>query len=384
MPQYTYTIHNSNKTLYSYISTFLVEKLNVGNFRELVSNSYYDVLRYNLYLSHYEQNEIQYDFNGNKIYFRIKKENENDKFERSITLFITIDSENHEQVLNNFIAEAKEYHNKTIENHINVDICNYIGKWEKTTRIPKRKRETIYLPDETVNYMFDDISKFLSRKDKYKELCIPHKRAYLLFGPPGTGKTSFIKMIASHFDKSIGIINLSYYFSNESLINAISNFNADFLVIEDFEQIIRDSNASPSAVINTIDGIVNRDGLIMFFTTNNIEKLGDVVTRPGRIDKILEIGHATKEVISKMFMKFMPTQEKNLAKFLENIPKKITTARLENFFMKHIDKNDICDNYDKPENDISRYTKELFKNDLEESTRKTLENKYGCYNSVYA
>jgi hypothetical protein len=369
----TFTIHNSNKTLYSYISKFFVEKLDIGNTRELISNSYYDVLKYNLYLSPYQKEPILFEYDGVQVIIEIKKDNENDKFERSITLLITITSENPETTMNKLIEEAKSYHNRTVQDYINVNICNYQGKWEKTTKVQKRTKETIYLPDETINFMFNDIEKFYSRKEKYNELCIPHKRTYLFFGPPGTGKTSFIKMLASQFNKTIGIINLSYYFSNESLINAISNFDADFLVIEDFEQIIRDSNASPSAIINTIDGIVNRDGLVMFLTTNNIEKLGDVVARPGRIDKILEIGHATKEVVTKMVTKFFPEQIDKIDKFYDNLPKKITTARLENYFMRHLEDKDIC-----------KYSKELFRNELEDGTRKTLENKYDCYNAIYA
>jgi ATP-dependent Zn protease len=369
----TYTIHNSNKTLYSYISKYLVEKLHIGDTRELVSNSYYDVLKYNLFLSPYQKEKIQFDYDGINLVIEIKKDSENDKFERSITLLITINSIEPQKIMNKLIEDAKNYHNRTVQDYINVNICNYQGKWEKTTKVQKRTKETIYLPDKTINFMFDDINKFYARKEKYNELCIPHKRTYLFFGPPGTGKTSFIKMMASHFNKTIGIINLSYYFSNESLINAISNFDADFLVIEDFEQIIRDSNASPSAIINTIDGIVNRDGLVMFLTTNNIEKLGDVVTRPGRIDKILEIGHATKEVITKMVTKFFPEQTDKIDKFCEDLPKKITTAKLENYFMHHLEDKDIC-----------KHVKELFKNELEEGTRKTLENKYSSYGSVYA
>jgi chaperone BCS1 len=38
---------------------------------------------------------------------------------------------------------------------------------------------------------------------------IPYRRGYLLYGPPGCGKSSFITALAGHLDLGICILNLS-------------------------------------------------------------------------------------------------------------------------------------------------------------------------------
>jgi ATPase family associated with various cellular activities (AAA) len=44
---------------------------------------------------------------------------------------------------------------------------------------------------------------------RYYERGVPYRRGYLLYGPPGSGKTSYIYAIASHLDYDICILSLS-------------------------------------------------------------------------------------------------------------------------------------------------------------------------------
>jgi ATPase family associated with various cellular activities (AAA) len=44
---------------------------------------------------------------------------------------------------------------------------------------------------------------------RYHERGVPYRRGYLLYGPPGSGKTSYIYAIASHLNYDICILSLS-------------------------------------------------------------------------------------------------------------------------------------------------------------------------------
>ena len=62
----------------------------------------------------------------------------------------------------------------------------------------KRSIESMSLNKEGMA-LLDDIKKFISPESEelYERLGVPYKRNYLLHDPPGTGKTSIIRSIAS-------------------------------------------------------------------------------------------------------------------------------------------------------------------------------------------
>ncbi len=55
----------------------------------------------------------------------------------------------------------------------------------------------------------DDVKDFLGRQKWYVDRGIPYRRGYLLYGPPGSGKSSFIQALAGELDFGVAIINLS-------------------------------------------------------------------------------------------------------------------------------------------------------------------------------
>jgi chaperone BCS1 len=53
------------------------------------------------------------------------------------------------------------------------------------------------------------VKHFLGRKQWYAKRGIPWRRGYLLHGPPGSGKTSYIQALAGSLGYDIYLINLS-------------------------------------------------------------------------------------------------------------------------------------------------------------------------------
>ena len=49
-----------------------------------------------------------------------------------------------------------------------------------------------------------------------------------------------------------------------------------------------------------MDGIIELHGAMIIFTTNHLEKIDPAFTRPGRIDKIVHLGHASVKMIREM------------------------------------------------------------------------------------
>ena len=96
------------------------------------------------------------------------------------------------------------------------------------------------MPKKDINYILDDITIFYSNEKEYTRLGIPWK-SYLLEGPPGTGKTSLIYAIASHFDLDVYIINLGPKVDDSVYMSAVSKLpKKSILVLEDLDSLFID------------------------------------------------------------------------------------------------------------------------------------------------
>lgn len=73
----------------------------------------------------------------------------------------------------------------------------------------KRLLGSVILDEGLDRLILDDVKDFLNSSEWYHNRGIPYRRGYLLYGPPGSGKTSFIQAIAGELDYNICILNLS-------------------------------------------------------------------------------------------------------------------------------------------------------------------------------
>ncbi len=58
---------------------------------------------------------------------------------------------------------------------------------------------------------------------------------------------------------------------------------------------------SLSGLLNIIDGVASQGGRILTMTTNHIERLDEVLIRPGRVDRKVELGVADKKMTANLF-----------------------------------------------------------------------------------
>ena len=194
--------------------------------------------------------------------------------------------------------------------------CNDEGYWEKCLSKCKRRLETIYLPKADKQLIIDDITNFLlpSTADRYESIGRTHKRVYLFEGLPGSGKSSFILALASHFGYDIAVISFTEKVTDGTLTRLLKNLpEKTILVMEDIDVLFTDRKKNDehknmvtfSGILNNLDGITTQDGFLCFITTNYKNLLDSALLRPGRIDRQLRFDTATKEQIQDMFCRFM-------------------------------------------------------------------------------
>lgn len=232
---------------------------------------------------------------------------------------------------------------------------------------PKRKRplESVVLAPGTSAGILSDMTSFLAAREWYLDRGIPYRRGYLLHGPPGTGKTSFVQALAGHLDFSIAMLSLSQTGLHDDLLNRLLlNLPPKTIVLlEDADAAFvnrraRDgdgySGASVtfSGLLNALDGVASAEERIVFMTTNHVERLDAALIRPGRVDVSVRLGEADEVQIGDMWDRFYGGEtgsetevsdgDGDKAKFLSRardcgLVGRVSTAELQGLFLVNKD-----------------------------------------------
>ena len=64
--------------------------------------------------------------------------------------------------------------------------------WVKVMTKKARTLDSVVLDSDIASQLEADIKDFQDSGEWYMSKGVPYRRGYLLFGPPGTGKTSFV------------------------------------------------------------------------------------------------------------------------------------------------------------------------------------------------
>lgn len=250
------------------------------------------------------------------------------------------------KILDEFVIEAKEYCKDKKDDKIVVNLYKAGCGWIRQSELMKRDLDTIYIDKREKDNIVGDLDNFFSEKEDYKKFGIPYKRVYLFSGIPGSGKTSFIFALASKFKKNISIISFSSSMDDATFMNAIRFIDdTSILLLEDIDCLFisrekrSETNSSMvtfSGLLNVLDGIGRKEGLLTFMTTNHYERLDDALKRPGRIDYILKFSFSKKEQVKDIFNKFLPLQENNFENFYKSVNKfEVTMALLQKFLFEN-------------------------------------------------
>lgn len=223
--------------------------------------------------------------------------------------------------------------------------------------------------------LVDDMRRFLSEEQWYADMGIPHRRGYLLHGPPGTGKSSLARAFATELELSIKVLTLSDKgMDDRTFQNELRNVpDKCLLLIEDIDAAMAtlsreddlaegieamvgramsrysdgdsvqdDHKASGrltlSGILNALDGVDAREGLIVVMTTNRRDVLDPALIRPGRVDRHVYVGLASSAQVEAMFRRFYPDSDLARA-FVARVPSgEVSPAALQGHFLLYRDR----------------------------------------------
>ncbi|XP_015587313.1 mitochondrial chaperone BCS1 isoform X2 [Cephus cinctus] len=258
----------------------------------------------------------------------------------------------------NILEEArqmalKEHEGKTI-------MYTALGSEWRPFGHPRKRRplNSVILDTGISNRILMDCKEFIENPAWYSDRGIPYRRGYLLHGPPGCGKSSYITALAGELERGICVLNLSERGLTDDRLNHLLAVapQQTIILLEDVDAAFSSREESKevkaaydglnrvtfSGLLNCLDGVASTEARILFMTTNYLERLDPALVRPGRVDVKEYIGWCSQAQVEQMFLRFYqkPGETANdLAKqFAESVmsyKKNVSPAQIQGFFMFH-------------------------------------------------
>jgi len=228
---------------------------------------------------------------------------------------------------------------------------------------------------QRIKDLIKEIELWRKSREWYREKGIPWKRGWMLYGPPGTGKTALARAFAEDMNMPIYVYNLAEM-SNHELMKVWSEMQMNvpcIALIEDIDNVFHgreniarknspmglfvgpskkdedDGNGERRSssmmmpltfdcLLNCLDGVERSDGIFTIITTNDITKIDPALgqprklpdgctefisTRPGRVDKAVELGYmetADKKKMAKRILGDYETQYLETIAFVDRFP----------------------------------------------------------------
>ncbi|ODQ66688.1 mitochondrial chaperone BCS1 [Nadsonia fulvescens var. elongata DSM 6958] len=246
------------------------------------------------------------------------------------------------------LQEAQERAQKMQEGKT-VIYTSYGPEWRPFGQ-PRKKRplDSVILGENVKENVLKDVTDFLGSSKWYYDRGIPYRRGYLLYGPPGSGKSSFIQALAGELDYNICILNLSEMMLTDDRLNHLMNHcpERSILLLEDIDSAFNErkqvadqgynSGVTFSGLLNALDGVASAEERLIFMTTNHPEKLDPALIRPGRIDYKEILDNASEDQVRRMFLRFYEGEDELCNEFIEKVKllgHSVSTAQLQGLFV---------------------------------------------------
>lgn len=277
--------------------------------------------------------------------------------------------------LDHVISRAEEFERVSRERRLftNNGHGSYDSGWVSVPFRHPSTFETLALEPQLKKQITNDLTAFANGKDFYHRVGRAWKRGYLLYGPPGAGKSSLIAAMANHLCYDVYDLELTKVSDNSELrALLIQTTNRSIIVIEDIDcsvELTADRASKPrkrSQPSNnghddddtsgrvTLSGLLNfTDGLwsccgeerIIVFTTNHKANVDPALLRCGRMDVHVSLGPCGQAAFRALVKNYLGLESHALMEVVDNCMRSggaLTPAQIGEILLRNREDADVA------------------------------------------
>jgi DNA polymerase III delta prime subunit len=170
--------------------------------------------------------------------------------------------------------------------------------------------DSVSIPLTSDRMPVDEMYPFINRpiQEYYDDYMNSSASILLLFGPPGTGKTTFIRGLLQHSSKSAMVTYDSAILEKDFIFSSFIEGDSSIFIIEDADLFLKsrqEGNTMMHKFLNVGDGLVSTKEKKMIFSTNlpSVRDIDPALVRAGRCYDIVEFRNLTIDEGTKLSKK---------------------------------------------------------------------------------
>jgi len=213
-------------------------------------------------------------------------------------------------VVHMFLYQLRQNLSSVLENHVLAKYSSHRPlkqspeKWKSLIDAP------VKLPEGTVKILLE--TRILNRASKLLADAPPSQklekaRSALLFGPPGTSKTSLVKAIAEYLGWPLIELNPSHFLkdnleniflSSVEIFNDVMELSRAVVFLDEMDAVARKREGDidvtrqllTTSMLPKISKLYDKGRVLFFMATNHLQDFDDAITRAGRFDLLICVG----------------------------------------------------------------------------------------------